>query len=439
MKLHVGIDDTDSTKAGCTTHLAFEITKELRALNVQFLDYPNLIRLNPNVPYKTRGNGAVALRMNVSKESYGQVREVVLRHVERGSEIGEPRTDPGVVFLRGEVPKVVCKFSKRLLAEVVDLEAGFHVLKWCQAEAFGYGTGLGILGALGAIGNQLIGDHTYEIIVYRKPRNVGSQRKIDAGSVFQMDRETRPLTFNNIDSDSRRVLITPHGPDPVLCGIRGESHRVVLDAFRRVRLLEVPAGWIIYRANHGTGEHLDNVSTSRIFGANQPVVLKGQIIGAPNILRGGHVIFQVRAADFTIRCTAFAPTGGLARACRSLVDGDTVEVAGGTRERAGGLTINLEKLHILKLAKLGELRNPVCRHCGKRMKSAGRGQGFKCGRCGLEGRNIRKYLVNMGRALSPGTYLPRPKAMRHLAKPLQREELSSRWNQSLPISPWLSS
>jgi tRNA(Ile2)-agmatinylcytidine synthase len=30
----------------------------------KFVDYPKLIRLNPNVPWKTRGNGAVALTLD---------------------------------------------------------------------------------------------------------------------------------------------------------------------------------------------------------------------------------------------------------------------------------------------------------------------------------------------------------------------------------------
>ena len=30
----------------------------------QIIDLPNLIRLNPDVPFKTRGNGAVAIRFD---------------------------------------------------------------------------------------------------------------------------------------------------------------------------------------------------------------------------------------------------------------------------------------------------------------------------------------------------------------------------------------
>ena len=57
--LHIGIDDTDSVTGGCTTWLATEIIKELSEFDL--IGHPRLVRLNPNVPWKTRGNGAVAM------------------------------------------------------------------------------------------------------------------------------------------------------------------------------------------------------------------------------------------------------------------------------------------------------------------------------------------------------------------------------------------
>jgi len=48
---------------------------------VEFLDYPNLIRLNPNIPFKTRGNGSVAIRINGEKNDLENIRELVLKKV----------------------------------------------------------------------------------------------------------------------------------------------------------------------------------------------------------------------------------------------------------------------------------------------------------------------------------------------------------------------
>ena len=65
--LHIGIDDTDSPKGMCTTYLSYEIVKFLKKQKVQLLDYPSLIRFNPNIPWKTRGNGAVRLTIKTNE------------------------------------------------------------------------------------------------------------------------------------------------------------------------------------------------------------------------------------------------------------------------------------------------------------------------------------------------------------------------------------
>ncbi len=52
-EVHLGIDDTDSHDGMCTTFLATLIVDLLIKQSVRFLDFPKLIRLNPNIPYKT--------------------------------------------------------------------------------------------------------------------------------------------------------------------------------------------------------------------------------------------------------------------------------------------------------------------------------------------------------------------------------------------------
>ena len=77
VKLHIGFDDTDSPNGGCTTYIAAILVEKLSGMGVSFMDYPNLIRLNPNVPWKTRGNGALCLRLvcpeNIVEESKRQL------------------------------------------------------------------------------------------------------------------------------------------------------------------------------------------------------------------------------------------------------------------------------------------------------------------------------------------------------------------------------
>ncbi|MEM0501968.1 MAG: DNA-binding protein, partial [Thermoplasmata archaeon] len=49
----IGVDDTDSSEGMCTTYLAPQI---LLKLNLDLIGFPRLVRLNPNIPWKTRGN-----------------------------------------------------------------------------------------------------------------------------------------------------------------------------------------------------------------------------------------------------------------------------------------------------------------------------------------------------------------------------------------------
>jgi len=58
----IGIDDTDSSDGMCTTYLCYTaVRKLLKSGNTELVDYPRLIRLNPNIPWKTRGNAALAI------------------------------------------------------------------------------------------------------------------------------------------------------------------------------------------------------------------------------------------------------------------------------------------------------------------------------------------------------------------------------------------
>src|SRR5438552_19145875 len=62
MVLWIGVDDTDSLEGMCTTFLATELVRDLTE-DYDLIGYPRLVRLNPNIPWKTRGNGAVCLQI----------------------------------------------------------------------------------------------------------------------------------------------------------------------------------------------------------------------------------------------------------------------------------------------------------------------------------------------------------------------------------------
>lgn len=438
MQLHIGIDDTDSTKGGCTTYVAARIVDDLAKTQVQFIDYPNIIRLNPNIPYKTRGNAAVALRVRIPEEIYESVQETVIRELEDNSRFGEPNADPAVVFLKGPPKSRINEISRKSLSGVVSTNEVIRAVRKSKATAVTYGTSLGIVGATAAIGQTLHGDHTFELVSYRARKNWGTPRLVSESSVKRMDQITAPHTFNNYDYENHRVLVTPHGPDPVLLGIRGESPRVVLKAFHLLKIHEPVDRWVIFRTNHGTDAHLEDGLNEDHVKLNSPAQLSGTVASRPVRITGGHVFFALKYRRKEIQCAAFEPTGRFRETIGSLVPGDQVTVYGGVKVHSGlPVTVNLEKVFISRLTDEFSLENPVCPSCGKHMKSAGRGQGFRCQRCSLDARSAVKRQVRDSRTLKTGLYVPDKKAHRHLTKPISRYgHEKSKWNRAAPSGTW---
>jgi tRNA(Ile2)-agmatinylcytidine synthase len=427
--MHIGLDDTDSTKGGCTTYLAALLIEELEKFNVEFTDYPRLIRLNPNVPWKTRGNGALCLRFKYDITFEEQIKESAETLWEENSAIKEKGTDPGIVFLKGqEIPEELGIFAKKTETSIVKLKEAMALIKKFRAEALGFNSCRGIIGALAAIGENLNCDHTYELIAYRAPQNWGSKRKVDANSVFEMDKQLEPYTFNNVDWEKHRVIITPRGPDPILFGIRGESPEIVKKAYGMVKPLENVERWIIFRSNQGTDAHLKPFESLSNIEPYSSVIAKGVVSQNPHIIPLRHVIFSIKDNSAEVDCAAYEPTGSLRKIARELIVGDSVEVYGAVHKptQSKPLTINLEKINILNLASKTVFENPLCPRCGKRLKSMGKNQGFRCEKCGAEYGDFTKKESTLHRTLKAGLYVTSTRSQRHLTKPLRRYGLEKR-------------
>jgi tRNA(Ile2)-agmatinylcytidine synthase len=307
----------------------------------------------------------------------------------------------------------MCDVLSRQMAEKVAKAAGVRY--------FTYGNGQGLVGSLGAMGCLLEGDHTYELIAYRKMENCGLPRIVGKGRVIKFSADTYPNTFNNYDRNHGRVLITPHGPDPVFFGVRGESPEVVGLALQALRPEEELDGWTIFRSNQGTNMHLQNeirVEHAKAYTAGH---LRCRVSSRPYAMEGGHVIFTVEQDGSEMPAAVYEPTG-LASVAAKLEAGDLIEIGVGVRK---GTTkhpkiLNVEYLSILELAPVFDVQNPLCKMCGKRMKSEGRNKGFQCDRCKHKDTNAKKVFVPQERVIKAGLYVPTPKAHRHLTKPLQR-------------------
>lgn len=422
IKLNIGFDDTDSPKGGCTTYIAALLVEKLSQMGISFTDYPNLIRLNPNVPWKTRGNGALCFRINCYKDKIDTIITTVLETIEENAELNYTGTDPAVVFLVDEIPKEIKNFAKKAEQGIVKKEEALRLIKLFDAEAVEFKKGRGIIGGLAAIGEELNKDHTFELIAYRTPENCGKPRRLHASSVKEMDSNIS-LMFNNIDPETGRILITPRGPDPILYGIRGEKPQIVKQAHEMLHLDEPVERWVIFRTNQGTDAHLRKVSAVGEIQPYYPVVVEGVVSKEPVVIQGGHVIFSLEDKTGQVDCAAYEPTGKLSKISRKLNVGDVVKVFGGVRPSSSRhqLTINLEKMRILELAPKAFFVNPRCPECEKRMKSMGKNKGFRCEKCGFRSSQLKKQQIEEKRELKKGElYITSLRSQRHLTKPQRR-------------------
>jgi tRNA(Ile2)-agmatinylcytidine synthase len=421
--MHIGFDDTDSVRKGCTTYIAALLVEKLEELGANLIDYPNLIRLNPNVPWKTRGNGALCLRIQYNENIETKIKETVMSTVEEYSDLKFKGTEPGIVFLcKPKIPKEIKIFAKNTISEVVTLKSAFEILTKSGAEAVGFKSGRGIIGSLAAIGETLQADHTYEVLAYRSPENCGTKRRVEEDSIREMDKATAPYTFNNVDFEKNRVIITPRGPDPILFGIRGETPETVKKALAMIRTLEPIERWMIFRTNQGTDAHLKRVRNLSQMKKHNPVIARGTVSAQPKIIPRRHVIFSINDKAGQVDCAAYEPTGSLRHAAARLIIGDKVEVYGSIRAatQSRPLTINLEKIRVLTLAQKILLQNPICKKCGKRLKSMGKNKGFRCEKCGSRYAHLEKTETRLKRDLNKGLYITASRSQRHLTKPLSR-------------------
>lgn len=436
--LHIGFDDTDSVNGRCTTHLSYLISNMLiRKFQVEFVDFPLLIRLNPNVPLKTRGNGAVCLRIRGG--NYEKIKEEITHFIENYSEL-ENGANPGLVFYEGNnIGKDLTSFSESAMDTILSKQLAIKIARKNHIQFSIFGKGYGIVGALAATGCLLDSDHTFETIAYRSKENIGTNRKTDDFKVRKLSEQSYPYTYNNFDIKNNRILITPRGPDPVFCGIRGEDPFITTLFLKNLCIEEELDGYMIFRSNQGTNLHLVKENS----GINIKPYTSGRItchvVSTPSVINGGHVIFKIRDGFGSILPVAVYQPTGLTKIASMLIIGDRIEVGYGSHLKSNNqITLNLEYLIIKELARAYNIRNPTCEKCSKNMKSEGKNKGYQCYICKTRIRNGVKIKTEKNRKLKSGLYIPEPIAHRHLTKPSSRYGMEKRFN-SMEIKQLLKS
>ena len=459
----VAVDDTDSRERGmCTTYVATRIAERLGDAGAR-VRRRLLVRLNPAVKHKTRGNAAVALHATgVDAEAAAAV---AVETVEEFAAASDPRTSPGVVVVdvAGDpfdsagppIPDAVAAFARRALrerltvSEAVELadEHGFrHAAVGSAGGADGADdaeavAGRGRIGALAAVGAPAaFDDWTFERISYRGLDRCGTPREVDVESAFAAAESGYPTVWDTVDRETGTPVCVPNAPGPILHGIRGDDAAACREVAAAIDGETVDRA-ATFLTNQGTDAHL---APGRIGdlrdGAGYRVA--GVVSSAPETKRGGHVHVRVAGdrdavggdavgagsgdsgegpdAD-RLRAVAFAPTGRFRDRVRALRPGDRVTLCGEHEVRAEAdgpeNTLKLEKFAVRDLVQTAPAV-PTCRDCGRSMSSAGSRQGYRCRDCGTSAPG--KVDEPIERDLDIGWYEVPPSARRHVAKPLVR-------------------
>lgn len=426
--LHIGIDDTDSVKGGCTTWVGTEIIAELSEFDL--ICHPRLVRLNPNVPWKTRGNGAVAFTFGKGvgpKQKIGVFQNLEIFAFEKGRDIkydknevierisklvskhSYPDSQPGVVISDSFLPEglywqgVTSIVSKEMLSDAI-----------VGASTFGLRGSRGICGAAcslawsGNSNNMNKIPHTWELIGYRAEDKWGTNRDISSNTVQNISNLDGVFSCNDLDG---KVAMVPNSPCPVLWGFRGTKAETLIDNFQNLGP-EKPDRWLLYKTNQATDDHLCFKETSDIKDGDC-VLLEVSVSSKPTTIKGGHRFFMVDDQNNqTIKCAAFEPTKNFRHTIDELDVGDSLIICGSVKNK----TVNLEKIKIVELVpRFSKPSNPVCK-CGKRTHSSGKDSYYRCNDCGEK--YDRPPPIEIRSGLELKWYEPPASARRHLSTPI---------------------
>jgi len=405
--MFIGIDDTDSPAGMCTTYLGAVLVRRLNSAGLT-VEETRLVRLNPNAPFKTRGNAAICIEATGRPETAFSIATALIDDL---ADLSCENTNPGLVVTEKRPDPA---FYWKAVRDFCTIEEAKAVLEENCALYRGWKNGRGLIGATAATASVLP-DRTSELLAYRRREVWGTPRSVEKASVFAAEAATYPHTWDSVDRQNNVVVCIPHTPDPVLFGIRGESEAWVREARAPIRSeeSEIEQVWI---TNQGTDAHLVDGTIGRLL-EGRSYRLQGTAEGRAVTGTGGHVRLTLIGADGErLRCMAYEPTKGFRETVRALRSGDEVLAVGSYKNES----LNLEKVRVDRLAEDRLCRPPICPGCGRRMTSAGREKGYKCRACGV--RASDPEILTTPRTIRTGWYEVPPTARRHLSKPLVRDQ-----------------
>ncbi|MFB6232860.1 MAG: DUF1743 domain-containing protein, partial [Haloarculaceae archaeon] len=336
----IGLDDTDSREQGmCTTYCATRLAEAIADAGGR-VERTLLVRLNPAVEHKTRGNAALAVHTDLPADD---ALDLAVDHMEQFAIDADSRTSPGVVVASGApatIPDAVAEFAADAIRERCALTDAIDIADAAGYEHRGWAgdgcdvTGRGRIGALAAVGAwAAVDEWTYEQIAYREFDRCGTPREVDTDSLFAAAEAGYPTVWDTVDRAAGEAVCVPNAPGPILYGIRGDDPDAVASVAGDIESEPVDRSRC-FRTNQGTDSHLQRgeIGGLREGGAYR---VDGVVTDSPETEQGGHVFFTLAeiddsdaTGDATVDCVAFEPTKRFRDRVRALRTGDRLTVCG---------------------------------------------------------------------------------------------------------------
>ena len=371
MTMWLGIDDTDSLEGGCTTLVFHELLNALPCDHGE----PRLTRLWPFAAQRTRGNASLSVEIysddSIVEWLDGYWNENILQLKGKISESDHSE--------RKQYPS----YPGMTLFQIQPDEDYYWEAVRGNADFYNGGHQWGGKGRIGAAASCAwrAKTSTWEGIAWRLQERYVSEDALKLVDDIEG-------TFLCRDPRTKRGLISPRGPCPVMFGVRATTRDVANQATEILVQNSAPTvGSRIFLTNQATGDHIDSIRSS--------------IVETKEILKGGHVIINGKLI-------AFSESGDVNKLAQWVEIGDEIDWMGLEYEY---------KFHLEALRITASNRNvrPLC-HCGTRMKSMGANQGVRCPKC-KEKSNENWTIENREPPIS-GWAQPPVDKRRHLAKSL---------------------
>ena len=424
----IALDDTDGNDGGCTTHLMLHILSDL-GLDVK--GYPRLVRLNPNIPFKTRGNAALCVEVGISRgaktkigeyggkpifssnivddiSDYDHIADAAWKIVLLEANLKDEKTNPGMIIAR-ERPDTSYYFHT--VRSVVLIDDALRNIRDMGMVYRSAKNGRGLIGALAAL-SWPAGKSTYEMILYSfpHPKHLAKELQKKIANLAN----TFHGTFNNYDDENRHAAIFPSPRTPVLCGVRTTDPVGILDFPTQVAS-GFPVrftGYLLYQTNQATDDHYQESFES--FEDLSSYAFNAIVTSLPEVIKGGHWFLSFFYKGKEYKAAIFEPSKSMRLIVKDIQVGDYVKLFGSFIEGK----INIEKVSIIERSRVFIRSNPTCPECGSRMQNAGRNS-FRCPACPYH--STFPAYTEIKRSLGRNIYEAPVAGRRHLVASMREE------------------